>query len=48
MKVKFVMRPIICLILFLFSLFLASCANTLYIGNLAWEETRILGGGDAE
>ncbi|MCJ7662670.1 MAG: aminopeptidase, partial [Desulfobacterales bacterium] len=36
------MRSII--ILFLFSLFLTSCANTLYIGKLAWGEAKILGG----
>jgi predicted aminopeptidase len=40
----FVMRPIICLILFLFPLFFTSCANTLYIGKLAWGEAKILGG----
>jgi predicted aminopeptidase len=42
MKVIFAMRSLI--ILFLFSLFLASCANTLYIGKLAWGEAKILGG----
>jgi hypothetical protein len=41
MKVMFAMRSII--ILFLFSLFLTSCANTLYIGELAWGEANILG-----
>ncbi len=40
MKVICAMRSLI--ILFLFSLFLASCANTLYIGKLAWGEAKIL------
>jgi predicted aminopeptidase len=31
-------------ILFLFPLFLAACANTLYVGKLAWGEAQILGG----
>jgi len=42
MKIKVAMRSII--ILFIFPLFLASCANTLYIGKLTWGETKILGG----
>jgi predicted aminopeptidase len=42
MEVMFARRSII--ILFLFPLFLTSCANTLYIGKLAWGEARILGG----
>jgi predicted aminopeptidase len=44
MKVMFAKRSIICSILFLFPLFLTSCANTLYIGKLAWGEAKILGG----
>jgi predicted aminopeptidase len=42
MKVMFVMRSI--LILFIFPLFLTSCAHTLYIGKLAWGEAKIIGG----
>jgi predicted aminopeptidase len=36
------MRSLI--IFFLFPLFLGACANTLYMGKLAWGEARILGG----
>lgn len=32
------------IIIFLFPLFLTSCAHTLYIGKLAWGEAKILGG----
>jgi predicted aminopeptidase len=42
MKVMFARRSII--FFFLFPLFLTSCANTLYMGKLAWGETKILGG----
>ena len=41
-KAILTMRSLI--ILFLFPLFLAACANTLYMGKLAWGEARILGG----
>lgn len=42
MKVTLSKRSII--ILFLFPLFLTSCAHTLYIGKIAWGEAKILGG----
>jgi predicted aminopeptidase len=41
-RIIFAMRPLV--VLLLFPLFLAACANTLYMGKLAWGEARILGG----
>jgi predicted aminopeptidase len=41
MKVIFARRYLV--ILFLSPFFLAACANTLYVGKLAWGEARILG-----
>ena len=42
MRIIFARRPLV--VLLLFPLFLTACANTLYMGKLAWGEARILGG----
>lgn len=42
MRIIFARSPLV--VLLLFPLFLAACANTLYMGKLSWGEARILGG----
>jgi predicted aminopeptidase len=44
LHVRFIWAMRSLLILFFFPLFLSACANTLYMGKLAWGEARILSG----